>query len=452
MSRLYLTYNEKRNCREYYSYEVFGSRPVYTTLTDQEISGLLQAILSNGIRRVKEINGSLIEIESHTGNIAIVDTLKVFSKKSDKHDGLISSLCVATKESIEKENIWEYKKNNPEKPAKVNRNRMSNKKLIASGLSLALGAVLVGSTILSEISKTRKMSNENDTPSVVAEIETPDFKDKLEEAISSAQDTLKEELSKIEIPEFDDSIRVSVGFDDVTDSGKLEQVIEDCSPYMEYWIDRYGLPANQSYAILSLESGVLECIEQKNGACGPTQLQLGAQHGEHYKLTVYKDGVPTGEYDEFWVADARKLDDPALQGKPLKIIQNLEDNFQIGCGYYQRCIDRYQNIFIATDAYNKGLYALTKTYEKCGDKIEKPLEYYKENFNDFSWTSIIPEHSKEVFGLDVYGDPEYIWDVLKHLDTDARGNAEIKYCCNGKVISVDITNANVYNNTSERGR
>lgn len=451
MSRLYLTYNEKTQSREYYSYEVFGSRPVYTPLSDREISGLLQAILSNGIRRVREINDSLIEIESNTGSIAVVDTLKVFSEKCDRHDGLMYSLCLMAKESIEKENIWEYKKSNPEKPAKVNRNRMSKKRLIVSGVSLALGAVLVGSTILKEISNTRGMNNENNTPSITANVDTPDFKDKVEEAMSSAKNTLKEELQKIEIPEFDDSIRVSVGFDDVTDSGKLEQVIEDCSPYMEYWIDRYGLPANQSYAMISHESGVPECNEQKNGATGPMQLRIKAQHGEHYKLRVYKDGVPTGEYDEFWAADINRLDDPKLQGKPLKIIQNVEDNFQIGCGNYQRCIDKYENIFIATDAYNKGLYALSTIYEKCGDRIEKSLDYYKTNFNDFSWTTIIPEFSEEVFG-NKFGDPKYIFNVLKHLDTDARGNAEIKYCCNGKVISVDITNANVYNNTSERGR
>ena len=72
---------------------------------------------------------------------------------------------------------------------------------------------------------------------------------------------------------------------------------------------------------------------------------------------------------------------------------------------------------------------------------EEELAHYENDFNDFSWTSIIPS----VYGEN-YGDKNYIWNVLRFLDTGTRGEADIKYYYNDELISIDLTNTNVYNN------
>ena len=224
---------------------------------------------------------------------------------------------------------------------------------------------------------------------------------------------------------------------------QLEQTKELCSPYLDYWIERYGLPKDLTYALVSQEYGLLDCTINSSGACGPMQLQVASFHNdnaiEKIKVAVYNNGVPTGEYDEFYVADERKLDDPRLAGQNYLVMQNLEDNFRIGCAQLRRCIDKYKNIFLAIDAYNKGMYAFSSS---CDDAS---LAYYKEHPEDFSWTNIIPNH----FGEN-YGDKDYIWHVLRYLDTDTRGEANIEYNYEGELIKIDLTNTNVYNSELKR--
>lgn len=450
MSRLYLTYNERSGKREYYSYDVLQTGPVYIVLNEEEVKAYLNMIVTSSLARAREVNDSLMEIETQNGDIVIVDNAKVFSRVYDEQDSLIAALAQTVKTYLERKRREEYKRENPNyKTKRVNRKKRN--KWILRGLSISAATIMVANILVSEIKKDDL--KEEKLEAAIEDVVETKTQDKIAyEIVENGAESLTEKAKNIiSEQENKNAIHVEVGFDDVTDSGKLEQTMEDCSPYMDYWIDRYGLPRNITYALLSLESGIPECIEQKNGATGPTQLQVRAQHKEHYKIAVMKDGKYTGEYDEFWAADINRLDDPDLEGKPIKIIQNLEDNCQIGCAYFRRCIDRYHNIFLAIDAYNKGLYAMNKVYEKCGDQIEKTLDYYKEHMEDFSWSTIIPTYSKEVFDKETYGDPTYIWDVLKHLETDTRGETTIEYYFNGELITVDIKNTNVYNNEQRRG-
>lgn len=445
MNRLYLTYNERSSKREYYSYAVLKNNPVYVSLNANEIEGYLYKILSSEIAKIKEISASLMEITMETGEMIIIDNVKVF-KSLDKFDQYIREFQKRIKAYREAENIRDYKERLPKRYIpKVNRVKSrARNKLLISGVSLALVAILASNYLNEEIKKL-KTDDFNDYRFAFVE-DTTKTKYKKSDVIPDTVLT-SENTASLGVP----SIDVEFDFEDWTNEGKLEQTIELCSPYMETWIERYDLPRDLTYALASLEKGLLDCSPQDNGACGPMQIQVGPQHCDHYKVPIYQNGVFTGEYDEFWAADINKLDDPRLSGKPIKIIQNLEDNFQIGCAYFRRCINKYKNIFLAVDAYNKGINALSRTYEVCGSSIDKPLEYYKENFNDFSWINIIPSHSKEVFGIENYGDPIYVQDVLKYLKTDDRGTALIEYSYGEEKIVVDLSNTNVYNNEITKG-
>lgn len=446
MHKLYLTTNKNGSKREYYSYKTTKSNtPIYIILNEKEVELYLRSIAFYKIERVREINESLMEVTLESGAIAIIDSVEVFNKH-DRFDNLIRSLQHNVKNFIENERIREYKNSLPKDYIpKVNR-RKKRGRLLISGISLAMSVLVLANLLNLEINKSGNKYQAMDYPKFENSIEFINEKENIASFPPTQSDTI-EIATEVE----DDNIKVEFEFEDWTNTGKLQDTTTNCSPYMDNWINRYGLPKDLTYALVSLEYGILDCEVNRGGACGPMQLQVGAQHGEHYKVPIYENGVFTGEYDEFWAADINKLDDPNLVGKPIKVIQNLEDNFQIGCAYFRRCIDKYKNIFLAVDAYNKGLYALPIVYKECGENIAKPLEYYMENFNDFSWTDIIPNNSKEALGVEIYGDPTYIWDVLKYLETDDRGSALITYLYGEETITVDLFNKNVYNNGITKG-
>jgi len=59
----------------------------------------------------------------------------------------------------------------------------------------------------------------------------------------------------------------------------------------------------------------------------------------------------------------------------------------------------------------------------------------------------------------VYGDPNYIWNVLRYLQADDKGVILIEYDYKGETIKVELTNQNMldknevdtYNNNLRRG-
>lgn len=437
MNKIYIDYD---NGRKYYAYTYKNDKVHLTPLTQEEIMAVLRTMAKGNYTRIENRKNSS-EI-SYSNNLSIViDNVKVFTK-TGKYDLIFEELL----KELTSGELKRYAKTLPSKYIpKVNRKRRMPKKLQVLAGSLSFVAMLsLASSFLSK-DKAKVTTEEQ----IISELQTStkasqsDLESLLtyENNNSLDNDTSLEEQEIIE--DSSDTIQVELAFDDMTASGKLEQTIELCSPYLDEWIERYGLPKDLTYALVSQEYGLLDCSINSGGACGPMQLQVSSFHNdnaiEYCKIPVYENGEFTGEYDEFYIADARRLDDPRLEGKNYLVMQDLEDNFQIGCAIFRRCIDRYENIFMAVDAYNKGLYAMSNVCD------ESTLEHYKTDFTDFSWTKLIPEAYGEQ-----YGDKDYIWHVLRYLDTDTRGEANIEYFYQGELIRVDLTNTNVYNNELAR--
>lgn len=230
------------------------------------------------------------------------------------------------------------------------------------------------------------------------------------------------------------------------DYEKLERVIEDCAPFIEPFIKRYNLPRELTYSLLCQEDGNLDAGVRANGGIGPMQIQKGEINGEYFNVPVYENGTLTGEYDEFYVVDyeeeRKKYEE---EGYKVLVSTNLEDNFQIGCAYFRRCINRYKNIFIALDAYNKGLYAFSNVFNDDYITPEQEKDYYQENLNDFSWVNFISDYYKVRKNNPdyVYGDPNYIWNVLRYMIYDELGTTLISYDCEGEALNVALTNNNL---------
>ena len=430
MSKFYIHGNKGR---QIYGYIYQDDRIVYTKLKQEEKDNLLKSIATEKLINVEETAKSL-EITLRNNITIIIDDIHIFLPKESAEDHYFESLLSKIKSFIEAREIEKYSKALPPKYIpRVNRQKpksLSKKMMITSVLSMSILATLIAGALNREINRTENTPLE---PQATIELSTDSL-----QKIATTDHQLPEIMASV-----NPMIKVEIGFDDLTASGKLEQTIELCAPYLDPWIERYGLPRDLTYALVCQEYGLLDCTINSSGACGPMQLQVASFHNdnaiEFCQVPVYKDGELTGEYDEFYIADERKLDDPRLIGKNYLVMQNLDNNFQIGCAQFRRCIDKYKNIFIAVDAYNKGLYAMSSV---CS---EETLAHYQENFSDFSWTDVIPNNYGEN-----YGDKNYIWNVLRYLDTDNRGSTLIEYEYLGEKITVDLTNTNVYNNELSR--
>lgn len=142
MNRLYLTYNEKNAKREYYSYTVLKDNPVYITLNPNEIEGYLKRILSRQMKNIRSINANLMELELATGEIIILDGIKLF-KSNDQFDPYFDELKNRIKKSIEESNIKAYKQSLPKGYIpQVNRKRKTQAKYLISDERIELTLLL----------------------------------------------------------------------------------------------------------------------------------------------------------------------------------------------------------------------------------------------------------------------------------------------------------------------
>ena len=452
------------NGRKYYLYD--PSKEIkHLPLVGQQIENLLTNILQSDIKEITE-KPNIMELTFNNDVIMRIYSPLIFEDHFDLQDSYFRRLARKMKLFLEKESLKTNKNRINNKKVNRAKNKQMPKKAIVSFSSVLTACVMAINLSMAK-QVVGKITINNDKPKSSAEYIVEDQSPKIihNNSISEEELLAKWKLAQAEYqasnPKVEDmsitdneiaydtsnekqtakgeEVSVEFAFDDATANGKLEQTITNCSPYLDKWIERYGLPKDLTYALVCQEYGQLDCTINSGGACGPMQLQVEAFHNdnaiEYLQVPVYENGKLTGEYDEFYVADERKLDDPRLVGQNYLVMQNLENNFQIGCAQLRRCIDKYKNIFLAVDAYNKGLYAMSSA---CS---EEELAHYENDFNDFSWTNIIPS----VYGEN-YGDKNYLWNVLRFLDTGTRGEADIEYYYNGELISIDLTNTNVYNN------
>jgi len=290
-----------------------------------------------------------------------------------------------------------------------------------------------------------------------------------EQTILKKEMDILEQNVNFDIPEnslainnYEEENRVTCIFPfEVKEDGKFETTIQNCAPYAEEYIARYGLPRDLTYALICQESGSLTSIDERIGTVNPMRIDPKEMNGEFFKVPVYENGAFTGEYDCFYaVATEADKNNPKYAGYKVLAIDNLKEHFQIGCAYIRRGIDRYKNIWIGLDSNNKGLYAFSNVYEKGYVTPEHNREYYQDNPSDFSWINLIAEHYK-VAKKDpdfVYGDPIYLANVLRYLPLKD-GKALIEYDYKGETIVIELVNEllldNVevenYNNGQQRG-
>ena len=277
-------YINDSNGRKYYAYKYERDEVKYISLERKNISLLLSSIAKDKIRNIHD-KDKYMEIVFENGVTLIIDNLRIFKPHQDNDDKYFQILLTKLKSFVEKETLKKYKATLPPNHIpKVNRTRkkeIPKRRIIAGALSLALTASLIAGLINKEIAKAQESSPfENTTISYT---------------IPSVENNKKEVNNETIIePVKDNSIKVDLAFSDETANGKLEQTIELCAPYLDEWIERYGLPRDLTYALVSQEYGLLDCSINAGGACGPMQLQVSSFHNDNaieYVTQVIEDAI-----------------------------------------------------------------------------------------------------------------------------------------------------------------
>lgn len=400
------------------------------------------------------INGNTI-ITRYGTDIEVVFSLAAFGNEYNVHNSYLEILKNLINNYLESANIKNLRKIKPFGLPKINR---AQSKMVGTLVASTLAATLLFNLYLTSDKKSledAKVDTKNfkwepkletiaTAPESSTILDSAEFLNSQESIDSSKISEMTVEDKNDTLDESSNTIICNFPFE-VKDDGKFETTVENCAPYAEEYIARYGLPRDLTYALLTQESGSLTDIDDRIGAPNPGRIDPKQMNGEFFKVEVYKDGVFTGEYDTFYaVATEADKSNPKYAGYKVLAIDNLKEHFQIICGYFSKCIYRYKSASIALDAYNKGLYAFSNVYDKNLVVTPHSREYYQEHFDDFSWTNLIAEHYKKVNNDPnfVYGDPNYLNNVLRYLPlTD--GKAMISYKWRGEDITVELYNQNL---------
>ena len=93
MSKFYITYDERKQKRSFYSYQTSTNNIFYIPLKEQEISVLLQDIDNNNIINIIEKNANAIEIIFKNERKIVIDDIRIFEKSGNyKVDTIINKL------------------------------------------------------------------------------------------------------------------------------------------------------------------------------------------------------------------------------------------------------------------------------------------------------------------------------------------------------------------------
>lgn len=141
MRKLYLTYNEKDKKQESYSYSG-ETNPVYTNLSSEETEAYLRTILKEKIESTRCVNDNLLEVVTKSGEIVVIDSLKIFKESSIANSNYIE-LQNRIKASLENNNLRVYKSKLPEGyNPRVNRTKNEKDKYIIEDNSIGTNLIL----------------------------------------------------------------------------------------------------------------------------------------------------------------------------------------------------------------------------------------------------------------------------------------------------------------------
>lgn len=413
MHKYFITYEKERS---FYAYRNSSN---VTALKTKEIEGILEYIAKSSILDLREIGENALEI-IFAGNVSImIDDIRVFEYNNNQFDSYIKNLQKRITTYSERKAIESYNQKLPHgyKP-RVNRHKKRKGRVIATGLSLVV-LINLGLALNKELSKSDKQ-------------EFKKYEISYELPKAQMPSYIPDEV-EINTPEINLNENIELAFEDRTESGKLEETILYCGNEIKYYSERYGLPYEVCCAQITQERDTKEGWMNNN----PCQITYDLFVGRKMHIPVYDESGFTGEYDDFTITK--------------EMLDTKEGNIMVAIAYDRICVDKFESLSTGVYSYNQGEYALNLA---C-DEYELDINDYKGDSKTLEAKSLIDKYFQEKNELRgkseaKHGDPLYLEHVFSYLPLD-QGTREISYYIKDKLITVDLTNINVYNNEFTRG-
>lgn len=413
MHKYFITYEKERS---FYAYQNSSN---VTALKTKEIEGILEYTAKSSVIDIREIGETALEI-IFTGNVSItIDDIRVFEYNNNRFDSYIKNLQKRIIAYNERKSIESYTKKLPHgyKP-RVNRHKKRKGRVIATGLSLVV-LINLGLALHKEINKNEKVEiNGYEISYELPKAQMPSY---------------MPEQVEINTPEVIQNENIELAFEDRTESGKLEDTILYCGNEIKYYSERYGLPYEVCCAQITQERDTKEGWMNNN----PCQITYDLFIDRKMHIPVYDENGFTGEYDDFTITK--------------EMLDTKEGNIMVAMAYNRICVDKFNSLFTGTYSYNQGEFALNLACEYYGLNIDD----YKGDKMALEARNLIDKYFQEKNELRgkpdaKHGDPLYLEHVFSYLPLE-QGKREISYYIKDELITVDLTNTNVYNNEFTRG-
>ena len=399
-------------------------------LTDEDVYFYLDKISSDKIANVEftENDKGITGVNVLTNNRHI--TLHNL-RKLEKHEELLAPLSDKIERKLENDKIRSLKTKRTTKPKVTRENKHSNKHIKLAGALLLIGTVIAGAVnqhLLMPISDISSLPD--DKPALVDDNSLNETtknnisndKEQYTHIDYSFQDGVVTIPSPTEAPpevERNELPTVEFDYEDRSNTEKARFVVEEYGDLLTKYANRYGVDPNLMIAIATQERGIHSSEMDTGGATGLMQIQNAVWLGDEISAHNFE----TGKKDKFTVTE--------------DMIKNLETNIQLGCMYFQNCLDYMNyNIPAAIQCYNMGYGNMDKILCAYAEEQGITKTAVLTDATDTGWMN---HRYLSAGGDDLYFEHVSSWlndnsiSVLNRKD----GNNE---------ISINITN-NSYHNT-----
>lgn len=394
------------------------------TLKDEQVLEYLQKTSSIDIENIEIKESSSRKSLRITTGSCVIDLIDL--KKLDSHEVHLHPLFRKIDKELTDKKIRELKSASSRKePPKTSRTNKYSNCLMKIGVGLT--TLVLGAGLIATALPTEAVSQDIDNGTVIIATDdsyvAPNIEDGLNEItdntisldevenvinndteieqteFSGENSQLKEEQTLIQNLETDNTPvnnidAVEFNYEDNYDSDKAVTTRAKYGYMISLYAERYGLDPNLMIAIATQERGEHSTTMDSGGATGIMQIQNDVWLGEKIQAYNYE----TGKYDSF-VVDINK-------------IQNLETNIQIGCMYFQNCLNYMNyNIPAAIQCYNMGSGNMDMILNAYANDAGMTKDDVLKTQVDNNWM----DYRYLTNGV---GDANYVENVVRWLGTD----------------------------------
>ena len=147
--------------------------------------------------------------------------------------------------------------------------------------------------------------------------------------------------------------------------------------------EKYNIDPDVILAIATQEQGVHN-PDAEGSAIGLMQIEK-----VHIGDTIVVHNYLTDEDEKYVITE--------------ELLQDLDFNIIIGIAIFQNCLDTFNgNYLLAVEAYNKGIYAIQRSLEKCSKEEEVSVEELMNNYESTIWYKYIDELGDDEYSSHVW--------------------------------------------------